>query len=114
MVRFKPSKAPMFRGKASSQVGPGSYNLNKYNLSRELEFKGYAVSRETRFNFTGKQSQSTMLVPMHRCSQGLVPICRTNTSTSRKKNCLDARCIKRLRMGHRLGLGKVVVGLSRV
>lgn len=103
MVRFKPSKAPMFRGKAESYVGPGSYNINKYNLCRELEFKGYAVSRETRFNFTGKQSSSAMLVVITLCSQDLAPICRTDMSTSKRRKCSDAKCIKKSRMARRRG-----------
>jgi hypothetical protein len=77
----------MFCGKAESHVGPGSYNINKYNLCRELEFKGYAVSRETRFNFKGKQSRSAILVLITLCSQDLAPICRTNMCTSKRKNC---------------------------
>jgi hypothetical protein len=55
----------MFRSKAASHLGPGSYNVSKYTLSRELEFKGYPVSRETRFNFSGKKSnKSAVLVAM--------------------------------------------------
>ena len=34
-----------------SEVGPGSYNMKKFDMSYDLDYKGQSFSRETRFNF---------------------------------------------------------------
>ncbi len=38
-----------------SEVGPGSYNVKKFDLSYDLDWKGQSFSRQTRFNFRHKK-----------------------------------------------------------
>lgn len=48
-------KMKKLKERTSSDVGPASYNLAKYEMSRVLEYKGVPLPRETRFNFSGKK-----------------------------------------------------------
>ena len=64
-----------------SEVGPGSYNMNKYEITRLLEYKGLPLPRETRFNFKGKKRSVFLdVVPIVVFSQAQECTCRIDSN----------------------------------